>query len=358
MRTNKVHCCRFRALFSSLMSFLLVLLLSGAASGVVSLPLNYEADSAWPLNPWYATKVDNPLVNVQPSNGILTLDKDWGGEPHVLYSANPLDFTSDDGVTIEARLKLGEDNSSPIWISVTDEHYYFAYFHIYPDRIQRHEQNNLDPLETKPAVFTQWREITIEFRSQHMLLFLDGEQIMDSDITGKYIGGYASCVIFGIPSGIQLYPGNGPSSVQLDYLRIRGLLRATVDIKPGSCPNPLNVKSKGVLPVAILGSENFNVFDIDPVSIRLEGAAPIRSSYEDVAALAPDTGDVCECTTEGPDGYIDLVLKFDTQDLVEELGELNDGDVLSLILTGVDINGTPIEGTDCVVVIAKDSNEN
>ena len=190
-----------------------------------------------------------------------------------------------------------------------------------------------------------------------MLLFLDGELIMDSYITGKYIGGYASCVIFGIPSGIQLYPNNGPSLVQLDYLRIRGLLTVIVDIKPGSCPNPLNVKDKGVLPVAILGSEDFDVFNIDPASIRLEGVAPIRSNWEDVAAPAPDTGDVCECTTKGSDGYIDFTLKFDTQEIVEELGELNDGDVLPLILTGVDIDGTPIEGSDCVVIIQKGKKE-
>ena len=30
-------------------------------------------------------------------------------------------------------------------------------------------------------------------------------------------------------------------------------MEITVDIKPGSCPNPLNLKSNGVLPVAILG---------------------------------------------------------------------------------------------------------
>jgi hypothetical protein len=58
------------------------------------------------------------------------------------------------------------------------------------------------------------------------------------------------------------------------------------DIKPGSCPNPLNLASRGVLPVAILGTEDFNVNDIDPTSIRLkcsdasEGIAAVRSSLE------------------------------------------------------------------------------
>ena len=126
-----------------------------------------------------------------------------------------------------------------------------------------------------------------------------------------------------------------------------------VDIKPGSCPNPLNVKSKGVLPVAILGSEDFDVFSIDPVSIRLEGVAPVRSSYEDVATPVSNKTDDCECTTEGPDGYLDLVLKFDTQEIVDALGGVYDGDVYLLTLTGKAVDGTPIEGTDCVIIIAK-----
>jgi hypothetical protein len=44
-----------------------------------------------------------------------------------------------------------------------------------------------------------------------------------------------------------------------------------IDIKPQSFPNPLNVKSKGVLPVAILGTEDFDVSEIDVSSILLEG---------------------------------------------------------------------------------------
>ena len=33
----------------------------------------------------------------------------------------------------------------------------------------------------------------------------------------------------------------------------------SIDIKPGSCPNPLNSNSQGVLPVALLGTEDFDV---------------------------------------------------------------------------------------------------
>lgn len=129
-----------------------------------------------------------------------------------------------------------------------------------------------------------------------------------------------------------------------------------VDIEPRSCPNPLNVDSRGVLPVAILGSEDFDVNAIDVASIRLAGVVPIRSSFEDVATPVSD-GNECECTTAGTDGYIDLTLKFKTVELVEELvstqGELVDGDVLVLTLTGVLSDETPIEGADCVLVLGK-----
>jgi hypothetical protein len=122
-----------------------------------------------------------------------------------------------------------------------------------------------------------------------------------------------------------------------------------VYIKPGSCPNPLNVKSKGVLPVAILGSEDFDVGMIDVASIRLADVAPIRSDYEDVAAPVID-GDECKCTEEGPDDYLDLTLKFDTQGIVEALGEVVNGEEWVLTLTGVLSDGTSIEGEDCIRV--------
>ena len=124
-----------------------------------------------------------------------------------------------------------------------------------------------------------------------------------------------------------------------------------LDIKPGSCPNPLNVKSKGVLPVAVLGTADFDVTTIDLASVRLAGVAPIRSSFEDVAT--PADGDDCDCTTAGPDGYIDLSLKFNAQDIVNAIGEVADGEALELSLTGELLDGTAFEGGDCVVIIAK-----
>jgi hypothetical protein len=126
-------------------------------------------------------------------------------------------------------------------------------------------------------------------------------------------------------------------------------IEVAVDIKAGSCPNPLNVKSKGLLPVAVLGTEDFDVNAIDAASIRLAGVGPNRSGYEDVAAPVSDSND-CNCITEGPDGFLDLTLKFETQRIVEAVGDVNDGDVLELPLTGVLSDETPIEGADCILI--------
>jgi photosystem II stability/assembly factor-like uncharacterized protein len=121
-----------------------------------------------------------------------------------------------------------------------------------------------------------------------------------------------------------------------------------IDIKPQSCPNPLNIKSKGVLPVAILGSSSLDVNDIDASSIMLEGVVPLRSDEKDVAT--PFEGELCECTDKGADGYDDLTLKFDKKTIVDALGEVNEGEELELTLTGELRDGTPIEGMDCVVI--------
>jgi hypothetical protein len=78
-----------------------------------------------------------------------------------------------------------------------------------------------------------------------------------------------------------------------------------LDIKPGSYPNPINPSSDGVVPVAILGSANFNARAVDATTIELDddripggGVAPTRvsKSFEDVNG----------------DGFPDLSVRFST----------------------------------------------
>ncbi len=132
-----------------------------------------------------------------------------------------------------------------------------------------------------------------------------------------------------------------------------------VDIKPQSCRNPLSTTDKGVLPVAIVGTEAFDVTQVDPASVELAGVSPLRWALEDVATpFEPYVGkvDAYDCTTLGPDGFMDLSLKFMNQEIVAALGPVSDGDVLVLQLTGnlkPEFGGTPIVGEDVVVIVAK-----
>ena len=148
----------------------------------------------------------------------------------------------------------------------------------------------------------------------------------------------------------------GEDWVRVKWVPVAGGGGVPVDIKPQSCPNPLNVNSKGVLPVAILGTETFDVTRIDPGSVLLEGVSPLRWALEDVATpFEPFTGrlDYLDCTTEGPDGYQDLTLKFDRQEVVIALGPVIDRDCLVLQLTGELYDGTAFVGEDVVVILKK-----
>lgn len=161
------------------------------------------------------------------------------------------------------------------------------------------------------------------------------------------------------------------------YISI-GSMPVYVDIKPGSCPNPLNLTPyyhmevvanindsysgtakvkpeypgviKAVLPAAILGTADFNVLTIDPETVQLEGVSPLRWSTYDVSTPVDPDAELCECTTQGPDGFSDLTLKFDKTAIIHALGEVTSGDIIPLILTGELYDGTPIDGQDCVII--------
>ena len=152
-----------------------------------------------------------------------------------------------------------------------------------------------------------------------------------------------------------------------------------LDIKPGSCPNPINVRGKEnthgakvvvepeeselnhpdaglygnngpVFPVAILGTEVFDVALIDPVTIVLEGIPAMRWSYTDVATpVDPEAGE-CYCNDLGDDGFTDLAVKFDRTMLIETLGEVYDGDEIEFTISGYLYDGSAFQGTDCVVI--------
>jgi hypothetical protein len=137
---------------------------------------------------------------------------------------------------------------------------------------------------------------------------------------------------------------------------------AYLDIRPGSCPNPLPTHvgrgekaNGGVLRAAVLGSEEFDVRDIDVSSLALAGAAPLRHRYEDISG-APIAGDECACPEPDADGYNDLTLMFSRRDVVAGLGNNASGEV-PVWLTGRMKDGNQIELADCVRLVPDKNDE-
>jgi probable HAF family extracellular repeat protein len=141
------------------------------------------------------------------------------------------------------------------------------------------------------------------------------------------------------------------------FLAAPTAVHVAVDIKPQGCPNPFNVGAMGVLPVAILGTASFDVTTVDPASVKLQGVPALRSALEDVATpLIGTVRNATDCTTAGPDGFLDLVLHFNDQAVSAALGAATDGQVLILTLTGnllPQFGGAAIKGQDVVIVINK-----
>lgn len=150
--------------------------------------------------------------------------------------------------------------------------------------------------------------------------------------------------------------GNTASCVQnIDVVRQVWSL----DIKPTSCPNPIQVGSNGgnaAVMMALLGTASQDVLMIDPASVAIwredcvSGPVyPIEYGYDDLAT--PWVRDVrCGCTTLGADGFMDLRLKFNRQQLVQGLGlaNLQQGTYHRLVVTASTLDGCELVASDCV----------
>ena len=120
-----------------------------------------------------------------------------------------------------------------------------------------------------------------------------------------------------------------------------------IDIKPGSFPNSINLGSGGATPVAVLGSANLDVNDIEPSTLTL-GTAGIKTVGKTNRILC-SVEDVSGSFTGGPegapDGFDDLVCHFVTVDISPEAGDT------TATLSGDFTAGGTIEGTDTVNIV-------
>lgn len=143
-------------------------------------------------------------------------------------------------------------------------------------------------------------------------------------LTGTY-GGDAGDIdlMFYIPiAGVRIFLA--PPAPEVPEV-----IEIIIDIKPGSKQNNINLKSKGVVPVAVLTTVDFNAATIDPDTAEFAGAEPVRWKLQDV----------------DDDGNDDLMFHFRTQEL-----DL-DQDSTEAMLTAQLLTGEEVSGTDEVRIV-------
>jgi len=153
--------------------------------------------------------------------------------------------------------------------------------------------------------------------------------------TTPLVFGKAGSVVLSDP--VNLFGGTdlqlaGEITVTYEYSVVSSTQAVVLDVLQGT----VNLKSKGVLPVAILSTASFSALDVDVSTLRLGDpaltgtVAPLRAAAEDVNG----------------DGVLDVILHFSTPDMLS-VGAVNAAST-QLALSGATTGGTAIEGVDSI----------
>ena len=219
----------------------------------------------------------------------------------------------------------------------------------------------------------------------------DTERVMRANLDGSEIEeAFTSDGPIGSPRGIALdliagriyWVGRSDfiTSVNLDgtdYQRIapqsgrlwgialdpRESVQASLDVKPGSCPNTVNVRSRGIVPMAVAGTDTFTGSDVDADSVRLSrtdrlpltlvpSAKGRATPYSVEDVTSPFDLESCDCLELASDGIDDFVLKFRTPELVNRF-RLNwepQGTAVEVIVHGFLRDGRSFEASNCIMV--------
>jgi uncharacterized membrane protein len=168
------------------------------------------------------------------------------------------------------------------------------------------------------------------------------------DVHGLDLGEWSLEVATGISRDGTVIVGNGNPRVGRlgSWIAVlprppEPILSVEVDIKPDSDLNPIHPMSLGAIPVAILGSDAFDVLDVDVTTLAFGPAG---------APLAHPNGPHFENDADEPfdfndDGLDDLLAHF----LTEESG-IAFGDTEACV-TGELLDGTPFEGCDDIITV-------
>jgi len=116
-----------------------------------------------------------------------------------------------------------------------------------------------------------------------------------------------------------------------------GALEVSIDIKPGSLPNSVNLASAGSVPVAILSSSTFDATTIVPESVSLAGAR--------VKLVGKSNRALCAAEDVNNDGRLDLVCQVVTAQFLIEVGDS------VAVLEADTTSGQHVRGQDSINIV-------
>ena len=148
------------------------------------------------------------------------------------------------------------------------------------------------------------------------------------------------------------------ASTDFDVICSAGVApRFDADLKPGSCPNPLNLRARGVVPAALVATGPDDAALIDLGSVTLEGVPALRCVLSDVTAPWDEAASGSCCGTPNPDGMPDVQCHFDRIAVAAAICATHvpppaDGDQVVVTLRALTLDGSEVSATDCARITA------
>ena len=255
------------------------------------LPRSIDQITAWGLH-GFVTFTDATISSVTPSDDFYVLEGGWdngiygGGTPY----EDEIDWFGDSKRVLSSAKGISNSSELEFWLATNSARDGFTV--------------NLTYGGTCPTMKIE---------------------VVDPGEDGRYGEGVYK---FDIGSETYSYPATIPLAT---------CLSVNIDIKPGSDPNAFNINDHGVIPVAILGSEVFDVYDIDIPTVKFAGL--------EVRVTGKAQKEKCAFKDFNSDGYMDLVCQFEDVADDWEAGEEE------ATLEGYLYDGTYFYGSDSIKVV-------
>lgn len=163
-----------------------------------------------------------------------------------------------------------------------------------------------------------------------------GEGFQDGIDLPAAIPPVGSPLPLGLITFVNVVTGENGQILATD-LSVREAVQAVeIDIKPGSETNCFNINGHGVIPVAILGNEGFDVSSVAQSTLKFGGLA---------VRVRGNRNPQCGVEDSNADGFADLVCQFQDDAGMWEAGEDE------ATLTGELLDGSAIRGTDAICLV-------